>query len=584
MDSSLQNRAIRENFDILVQGSRADRARIANQCYTKGLISLTMIEAEISKILQAVQGTISSDATGLPFRNFLEVLRDDQSTEHLAEKIQETLEDLKKLPYERVHGLVSGSHYYDHYHSSHHPDRTHSEPGVRRGGRDFTRHGRKWGSSVSSPAVRESLVCSRGGMLASNASSYLPNSEFSIGLHAFSPPHENGHGAKSASRPRRKSPYRHSERPAAPPCPKGSSASFASKSKAGHFSHCHKVYHEFLGTSPQAGKHRDSSTSSGEESWEDSEDESSEEDGLLLTKGGKIRFDKNGWDMNAFGGSSGSVDGNSAGSDAGKSKLEVPGNARVPSRSASPSRHQDTNKTTGDTGSGKEKEGEREEEGEEERSDSHHVREISSLRKKLDTLETKRQGDIKLAVAKITSLKAQLKSSTKLSQKQARKIEQLEQTLKDLAREKEERESELAHMSRQITYLESYYNDAQARRNSAEEKLLLARRDLELSRQRESLAKQRLADLGNSPSLHHASAAGGGGGDAYLVLKRRVELLEGLLWRRRGGYEGVDGPDEGADGPDEGVDGPCEGVDGEGVSSPEGGCRDNTRRKRASSV
>ena len=101
MGALLQSRAIQAHFDTLIVGTKSDRERIANQCYSKGLIPAVLTESpDMVKIIHTIQDRISTDRTGSAFSNFLEILCYDTATEHLAETLRDTLERLRQSPLE----------------------------------------------------------------------------------------------------------------------------------------------------------------------------------------------------------------------------------------------------------------------------------------------------------------------------------------------------------------------------------------------------------------------------------------------------------------------------------------------------
>lgn len=113
IEAQLQNKAIRTHFDALVTGTKSNRERIANQCYAKGLIAPILTDnPDMGKIVHTIQARITG-CTGIAFRNFLEILRFDESTEYLADLLQETLESLRQspfqLPYWAFHSSAEGT-------------------------------------------------------------------------------------------------------------------------------------------------------------------------------------------------------------------------------------------------------------------------------------------------------------------------------------------------------------------------------------------------------------------------------------------------------------------------------------------
>lgn len=101
MEALLQSRAIQAHFDTLITGTKSDRERIAYQSYAKGLIPAVLTESpDMGKIIHTIQDRISMDRTGAAFKNFLNILCSDPSTEHLAGTLKETLERLRQSPLE----------------------------------------------------------------------------------------------------------------------------------------------------------------------------------------------------------------------------------------------------------------------------------------------------------------------------------------------------------------------------------------------------------------------------------------------------------------------------------------------------
>ncbi len=96
-ESLLQSRAIQENFDTLVTVTKSDAERIAQQCFAKGLIPAVLTEnANMVKILHSIRDKVSAERTGTSFNNFLEILRQDKSTEQLAGYVRESLIKLRQ--------------------------------------------------------------------------------------------------------------------------------------------------------------------------------------------------------------------------------------------------------------------------------------------------------------------------------------------------------------------------------------------------------------------------------------------------------------------------------------------------------
>ena len=102
-DPFLLNRAIQENFNKLVSGTKADRERIANTLFTMGLIPAVFTESpNMGKIIHSLQDPISADSEGAVFKRLLEVLCEDRSTEYLAEALCKTLRSLLRQPLQEV--------------------------------------------------------------------------------------------------------------------------------------------------------------------------------------------------------------------------------------------------------------------------------------------------------------------------------------------------------------------------------------------------------------------------------------------------------------------------------------------------
>ena len=96
LEASFRNRAIRAKSAILVKGMTADRDSIALQCYARELIPQDLVKADTLTILHTIQDRVVTDATGLAFETFCDILQGEPTTAHLAENLQKRLKELRK--------------------------------------------------------------------------------------------------------------------------------------------------------------------------------------------------------------------------------------------------------------------------------------------------------------------------------------------------------------------------------------------------------------------------------------------------------------------------------------------------------
>jgi len=95
-EAYLKNLAIRKNFATLACGMEADRVSIASQCYSKGLVPQGMLNATPRDLLNALQSQVAADGTGCSFEAFCNILKDEVSTQYLAQGLLKTLQLLRK--------------------------------------------------------------------------------------------------------------------------------------------------------------------------------------------------------------------------------------------------------------------------------------------------------------------------------------------------------------------------------------------------------------------------------------------------------------------------------------------------------